>query len=74
MQMIQSLLFAVAIFLSQVGAFSPAANRSGGAHILTSSSSRTFSTPTILRMSDSGGGGGGGMEKAKDKNQTHQIS
>lgn len=33
-------------------------------------SSRTLSTPTILRMSDSGGGGGGGgggMEKAKDK-------
>lgn len=64
MQAIKSSLFAVAICLSQVVAFSPAANTPAA---LTTSSSRTFSTPTILRMSDSGGGGGGGMEKAKDK-------
>ena len=66
MQMTQT-LFLVAICLSQVAAFSPVANRPAAAQI--TSSSRTLSTPTILRMSDSGGGGGGGggMEKAKDK-------
>jgi ATP-dependent Clp protease adapter protein ClpS len=62
-----SLLLTVVIMcLSQVMAFSPAAQTSA-ARIITSS--RTSFAPTILQMSDSGGGGGGGggMEKAKDK-------
>lgn len=59
----QTLLLALAICLSRVMCFSPVTNFPAS-HITTTS--RTSSTPTILRMSDSGGGGGG-AEKEKSK-------